>query len=108
GAKCDGEIGLVPLRAWPWIDYVVVAKGEVPFPALVRQLLDVKVHEEPPAGVAYRKDNAIRFKPSPHLFTEFRQTGPPDYDNFFELLDQLDPQRSQSLNRILLYEASRG
>ena len=108
GANYDGEMGLEHLRAWPWIDYVVVGEGEVPFPALVRQLLDGKGHEEPPAGVAYRKDNAIRFKPSPHLFTEFRQTGPPDYDDYFELLDQLDPQRSQSLNRILLYEASRG
>ncbi len=108
GANYDGEMGLEHLRAWPWIDFVVVGEGEVPFPALVRQLLDGKEHEEPPAGVAYRKDNAIRFKPSPHLFTEFNKTGPPDYDDYFELLDQLDPQRSQSLNRILLYEGSRG
>jgi len=108
GANYDGEMGLEHLRAWPWIDYVVVGEGEVPFPTLVRQLLDGTEHEEPPAGVAYRKDNAIRFKPSPHLFTEFHKTGPPDYDDYFELLDQLDPQRSQSLNRILLYEGSRG
>src|SRR3989449_7617319 len=92
-------MGLEHLRAWPWIDFVVVGEGEVPFPALVRQLLDGKEHDEPPAGVAYRKDNAIRFKPSPHLFTEFNKTGPPDYDDYFELLEQLDPQRSQSLNR---------
>jgi len=108
GANYDGEMGLEHLRAWPWIDYVVVGEGEVPFPALVRQLLDGKAHEEPPAGVASRQDNALRFKPSPHLFTEFHKTGPPDYDEYFELLDQLDPQRSQSLNRILLYEGSRG
>ena len=108
GANYDGEMGLEHLRAWPWIDYVVVGEGEVPFPTLVRQLLDGTEHEEPPAGVAYRKDNAIRFKPSPHLFTEFHKTGPPDYDDYFELLDLLDPQRSQSLNRILLYEGSRG
>jgi ribosomal peptide maturation radical SAM protein 1 len=58
--------------------------------------------------VACRRDGNIHFKPSPHLFTEFHKTGPPDYDDYFELLDQLDPQRSQGLNRILLYEASRG
>jgi len=108
GANYDGEMGLEHLRAWPWIDFVVLGEGEVPFPALVRQLLDGKEHDEPPAGVAYRKDNAIRFKPSPHLFTEFNKTGPPDYNDYFELLEQLDPQRSQSLNRILLYEGSRG
>jgi len=108
GANYDGEMGLEHLRAWPWIDYVVVGEGEVPFPALVRQLLDGKEHEESPAGVACRKDTAIRFKPSPQLFTDFNKTGSPDYDDYFELLDQLDPQRSQSLNRILLYEGSRG
>jgi ribosomal peptide maturation radical SAM protein 1 len=73
----------------------------------VKQLLDGK-DKDVPAGVAYRKDGTIQFKPSPHLFTDFHKTGPPDYDDYFELLDQLDPQRSQGVNRILLYEASRG
>jgi ribosomal peptide maturation radical SAM protein 1 len=107
GANYDGEMGLEHLRAWPWIDYVVVGEGEVPFPTLVKQLLDGK-DKDVPAGVAYRKDGTIQFKPTPHLFTDFHKTGPPDYDDYFELLDQLDPQRSQGVNRILLYEASRG
>ena len=107
GANFDGEMGLEHLRAWPWIDYVVVGEGEVAVPALARHILENKAGE-PPAGVAYRKDGRVQFTPSPHLFTEFHKTGPPDYDDYFELLDQLDPQRSQSLNRILLYEASRG
>src|SRR5437870_11072600 len=33
GANYDGEMGLEHLRAWPWIDFVVVGEGEVPFPA---------------------------------------------------------------------------
>ncbi|MEK6605089.1 MAG: RiPP maturation radical SAM C-methyltransferase [Nitrospirota bacterium] len=107
GANFDGEMGLEHLRAWPWIDYVVVGEGEVAFPALARYILENKTGE-PPSGVAYRKNGEVQFTPSPHLFTEFHKTGPPDYDDYFELLDQLDPQRSQSLNRILLYEASRG
>lgn len=107
GANFDGEMGLEHLRAWPWIDYVVVGEGEVAVPALARHILENKAGA-PPAGVAYRKDGRVQFTPSPHLFTEFHKTGPPDYDDYFELLDQLDPQRSQSLNRILLYEASRG
>lgn len=107
GANFDGEMGLEHLRAWPWIDYVVVGEGEVPFPALVTHILENK-DGAPPAGVAYRRGGTIQFTPSPHLFTEFHKTGPPDYDDYFELLDQLDPQRSQGLNRILLHEASRG
>src|SRR6266571_1004540 len=70
GANYDGEMGLEHLRAWPWIDYVVVGEGEVPLPALVKQILDDKT-DDPPAGVAYRKDGTIQFKPTPHLFTDF-------------------------------------
>src|SRR2546430_17342010 len=51
GANYDGEMGVEHLRAWPWIDYVVVGEGEVPFPTLVRQGLGGQGQEEPPAGV---------------------------------------------------------
>jgi ribosomal peptide maturation radical SAM protein 1 len=107
GANFDGEMGLEHLRVWPWIDYVVVGEGEVPFPALVRQILTGNSGEMP-AGVAYRQNGTLQFKPTPHLFADFQRTGPPDYDDYFGQLDRLDPQRSESLNRILLYEAARG
>ena len=43
-----------------------------------------------------------------HLVTNFDQAPPPDYDDYFADLDELDRQGSTGLNRILLYEGSRG
>ena len=34
--------------------------------------------------------------------------GPPDYDDYFELVNELEGQQATGLNRILLYEGSRG
>jgi ribosomal peptide maturation radical SAM protein 1 len=107
GANFDGEMGLEHIRAFPWIDYVIVGEGEEVFPAFVKQVLDGQEEGFVP-GVAYRRDGQIVFQPNEHLFTEFEQTGPPDYDDYFELLDRLNPQFTLGLNKILLYEAARG
>ena len=107
GANFDGEMGLEHFRAFPWIDYVVVGEGEEIFPGLVKQVLEGKEDGFGP-GVAYRHNGKITFQPNDRLFSEFEKTGPPDYDDYFALLDQLNPQFSQGLNKILLYEAARG
>jgi len=107
GANFDGEMGLEHFRAFPWIDYVVVGEGEEVFPLLVKQILTGQEEAIPP-GVAHRKDGQIHFQASSKLFTEFQGTGPPDYDDYFEQLKELETQGSTGLNRILLYEGSRG
>ena len=107
GANFDGEMGLEHFRAFPWIDYVVVGEGEEVFPGLVKQLLEGKEEGFGP-GVAYRRADKIVFQPNARLFSDFENTGPPDYDDYFELLDELNPQFAQGLNKILLYEAARG
>lgn len=107
GANFDGEMGLEQLRAFPWIDYVVAGEGEVTFPCLVRYVLEGE-EGAVPDGVAYRKDGGIRFVPRRSLFSDFDRLGPPDYDDYFELVDELEGQGSTGLNRILLYEGSRG
>jgi ribosomal peptide maturation radical SAM protein 1 len=107
GANFDGEMGLEHFRAFSWIDYVIVGEGEDVFPALVKSILDGKEGGFGP-GVAYRDGENIAFQPNDRLFSEFERTGPPDYDDYFELLDELNPRFSQGLNKILLYEAARG
>jgi ribosomal peptide maturation radical SAM protein 1 len=107
GANFDGEMGLEHFRAFPWIDYVVVGEGEEVFPVLVKELLEGKKEGFGP-GVAYRRAGNIVFQPNERLFSEFERTGPPDYDDYFELLDELNPEFAQGLNKILLYEAARG
>ncbi len=107
GANFDGEMGLEQFRAFPWIDYVVVGEGEDTFPPLVKRIL-LKKETDIPAGIAYRRDDEVCFTPNEQLVTTFDQAPPPDYDDYFAELDELDRQGSTGLNRILLYEGSRG
>ncbi len=106
GANYDGEMGLEYFRAFPFIDYVVVGEGEVAFPALARQVLSNHSDDVPP-GVAFRQDGKICLTPNTSLFTDFARTGPPDYDDYYRLLAELGAA-AQGLDRILLYEGSRG
>ncbi len=106
GANFDGEMGLEHLRAFPFIDYVVIGEGEQAFLPFVRQILDGKM-EHVSAGVAHRQGGEIRFVSNPALFSDFTTIGPPDYDDYYHLLAELG-QTAQGLDRILLYEGSRG
>ncbi|ULA64289.1 MAG: Putative Radical SAM protein [Nitrospira sp.] len=106
GANYDGEMGMEYFRAFPFIDYVVVGEGEAVVPALVRHVVE-DASEAVPNGVIFREQDRIRFTPNPALFSEFAQTGPPDYDDYYHLLAELG-DAAQGLDRILLYEGSRG
>ena len=106
GANYDGEMGHEYFRAFPFIDHVVVGEGEESFLALVRQVLAGKT-DTYPNGVAYRQGEKIMFTPSISLFSDFAKTGPPDYDDYYQLLAELG-QTAQGLDRVLLYEGSRG
>ena len=106
GANFDGEMGLEHFRAFPFIDYVVVGEGEDIFLPLVKRVLASDT-DTIPDGVAYRKNDKILFAPNTALFSDFAKTGPPDYDDYYQLLAELG-QTAQGLDRILLYEGSRG
>jgi ribosomal peptide maturation radical SAM protein 1 len=106
GANFDGEMGLEHFRAFPFIDHVVVGEGEESFLPLVRQVLAGKTGGYP-NGVTYRQDDKIKLTPNESLFSDFVKTGPPDYDDYYALLAELG-QTAQGLDRILLYEGSRG
>lgn len=106
GANYDGEMGMEYFRAFPFIDYVVVGEGEEVVPALVRHILE-GTSDAVPNGVIFREQDQIRFTPNPALFADFAKTGPPDYDDYYHLLAELG-DAAQGLDRILLYEGSRG
>ena len=107
GAHYDGDMGLEYFRAFPWIDYIVVGEGEEPFPALVSHLVNGREGGIPP-GVAHRDGDQLRFQPNTQLFSDFARMGPPDYDDYFRQLEEVRPASFKGLDRILLYEASRG
>ena len=106
GANYDGEMGMEYFRAFPFIDYVVVGEGEEVVPELVRHVLN-GAGGSVPNGVICRDAEQIRFTPNAALFSDFDKTGPPDYDDYYHLLAELG-DTAQGLDRILLYEGSRG
>ncbi|MBM4127504.1 MAG: RiPP maturation radical SAM protein 1 [Nitrospira sp.] len=106
GANYDSEMGLEYFRAFPFIDHVVVGEGEEILPRLVRSVLDGTTGALPP-GVTARRGSEILFTPNRTLYSDFSKAGPPDYDDYYHLLAELG-QSAQGLDRILLYEASRG
>lgn len=106
GANYDGEMGMEYFRAFPFIDHVVIGEGEEIVPALARAVLEGKA-DDIPNGVTRRDGDQIRFVPNTSLFTDFPNTGPPDYDDYYHLLAELGDV-AQGLDRILLYEGSRG
>ena len=106
GANYDGDMGMEYFRAFPFIDYVVVGEGEEVVLQLVRHVTEGGTAPVP-NGVLYRADGQIRFTPNTTLFSDFAKTGPPDYDDYYHLLAELG-DASQGLDRILLYEGSRG
>jgi ribosomal peptide maturation radical SAM protein 1 len=106
GANYDGEMGMEYFRAFPFIDHVVVGEGEEVFPQLVRYVLEGKSGSLP-AGVTARHGDRVVFTPNQALFSDFAKTGPPDYDDYYHLLAELG-DAAQGLDRVLLYEGSRG
>lgn len=106
GANFDGEMGMEYFRAFSFIDYVVVGEGETAFPALAQLVLEGK-SDRYPDGVAYRDDDQQKLTQNTTLFTDFSKTGPPDYDDYYRLLSELG-ETAQGLDRVLLYEGSRG
>ncbi len=106
GANYDGEMGMEYFRAFSFIDHVVVGEGEEVFPRLVRYVLEGKSGTLP-AGVTARNGGSISFAPNQALFSDFAKMGPPDYDDYYHLLAELG-DAAQGLDRILLYEGSRG
>jgi ribosomal peptide maturation radical SAM protein 1 len=106
GANFDGEMGLEHFRAFPFIDHVVIGEGEGSFLPLVRQVLAGTTGDYP-NGVTYRQGEKILLTPNATLFSDFSRTGPPDYDDYYHLLAELGHE-AQGLDRILLYEGSRG
>lgn len=106
GANYDGEMGMEYFRAFPFIDHVLVGEGEEVFPQLVRSVLEGQSGSLP-LGVTARNGDTIVFTPNQALFSDFAKTGPPDYDDYYHLLDELG-DAAQGLDRVLLYEGSRG
>ena len=105
GSNFESEMGLEYFKAFPWIDYAVLGEAE---PVLPKLLEAIDNNIEPTAGIAYRKNGLVVYEHCAETFQRFADYGPPDYDDFYNQIRQIDPSSSLLENPILLYETARG
>jgi ribosomal peptide maturation radical SAM protein 1 len=105
GANFESEMGLEYFRVFPWIDFVVPGEAEGVLIPLIKSL---EKNEPIPNGVAHRIDGEIFFSENHDLHEDFSDNAPPDYDDFFEQLRQIDSNSSLLENPVILYETARG
>ena len=105
GANFESEMGLEYFRAFPWIDFVVPGEAEG---VLVPLMNSLERNEPIPNGVAHRSKGEIVFTENNELHEDFSNNAPPDYDDFFEQLKQIDPDSPLLENPVILYETARG
>jgi len=104
GSNFESEMGLEYFRVFPWIDYVVPGEAEGVLPPLMEALSNGGAI---PTGVVHRRGGQIVYEDS-HELNEFSKNAPPDYDDFFEELKQVDSESALKENPVILYETARG
>ena len=105
GSNFDSEMGLEYFRVFDWIDFVVMGEAE---PVLPQLMSAIKNDEHIPNGVIYRQGSEICHKENTNMFQSFEEYGPPDYDDYFEQLQNIDPESPLLENPVVLYETARG
>ncbi len=107
GASMAGEAGEEVLRAFPFVDYVVVGDGDLSFPALLGCIASDASPEDVP-GLLLRKTNEVRAAGEPRLFSDLDSLPTPSYGEFFERARQLGLAGRPDCGWTLPFEGSRG
>ncbi len=107
GANMVGPMGREYLRAFSYIDFVVVGEGDVAFPDL---LMCLSVGREPKeiGGILGRTPEGFYESSRPRDLCNLDQLPTPKYDEYFQRVRELDLTRSDSSTRIVPFESSRG
>lgn len=105
GANFDSEMGEEYFRVFPWIDYAVPGEAETVLPELVDA---IEGNRPVPAGVHHRGNGSSGGQAAASFQVDFGSHPPPDYDDYFEQLRQIDPASPMLENPVILYETARG
>ena len=95
GSNFESEMGLEYFRVASWRDYVV--PGDY-----------IEKGGSVPKGVVHRYGGEVRYEEPEAMFGNFTDYTVPDYQDFFEQLNDIDPQSSLLENPVILYETARG
>jgi ribosomal peptide maturation radical SAM protein 1 len=104
GANCEASMGEVTHSAFSWVDYLVNGEAEVVFPLLCADLLEGR--RTTLAGVLTPWDRGEDVKPERLTVDDLNQSPVPDYDDYFEALEESTV--SDCLSPGLPVETSRG
>jgi len=107
GVNMEGEAGEEYIRAFPFIDYVVVGDGDLSFPALLGSVASQTPPDGVP-GILMRTTNGIRSTGAPQLFRDLDTLPTPNYGEFFERARRLDLITREDCGWVLPFEGSRG
>ncbi len=93
GSMFPGETGRQLLETFPEVDFVVGGEGELPLSQLVRYMGMLREGKTLPpiAGLAGRNGGQAGTTGTFSQLKDLNSLPPPDYDDYFELLNTLDP-----------------
>ncbi len=108
GSNCDGPMGDALHRAFPWVDVVVRGEGERVLPELVRDLFPGQTIRPQPGLCFRRGEQRVVIEPEGGAVVPMDEVPSPDYDEYFERLQQ-SPSRREILPHLTIpFESARG
>ncbi|HKO96488.1 MAG TPA: RiPP maturation radical SAM C-methyltransferase [Pyrinomonadaceae bacterium] len=108
GSNCDGPMGEAIHRSFPWVDTVVRGEAERVLPEVVRDVF---------AGRKVRSQPGLCYRDGEHRFVVAQEGGDevpmdevplPDYDEYFERLDESSSREEILPNVCIPFESARG
>jgi ribosomal peptide maturation radical SAM protein 1 len=109
GANVDGEMGTETVRAFDWVDLVVVGEGETPLLALIAKVVAGESALDVPGVVGRRADGTVTVLRPSRPLSSLDSLPDPDYDDYFATLFELGaPNVIENALPLLLIESSRG
>jgi ribosomal peptide maturation radical SAM protein 1 len=108
GSNCDGPMGDALHRAFPWVDVVVRGEGERVLPMLVQDLFaggDIR----PSPGLCYRSGaERVVIDDQRNELVAMEEVPLPDYDDYFERLEETSFHAELSSQISIPFESARG
>ena len=107
GANMEDDMGPEYARAFPFIDYVVSGEGDTLFPALLNSLASRQPPKHLP-GLTSRNGHGLQPGGQAAPFTDLDASPVPNYNAYFERVDQLGLLDTYREDWALPVESSRG
>jgi ribosomal peptide maturation radical SAM protein 1 len=95
GSMFTGDATRNLFKKFPEIDVAVNGEGELPLSRLIAYLKDPRCKEMTPVKGIITPESAEKEIPAPfHQMNELSDLAPPDYDDYFELLQSFGPEKT--------------